>query len=143
VAVCLPLIDVEFLKLTTGADVSDRASTEALIGIVSSLIGEEFGGCVDPADASMRLKVICAEYTSFVMGTGSGGPATGLRAEQIGDYRVEYQSSNKADSFDLQVLRGMLASIHGPSAYTLTTMNDREPQPYSDALWDAVGSDGR
>ena len=123
---CDPLITPEFLHLTTGADITDEASVEALIVIVSTLIGEELGACVVPADADMRLRIVCAQYTSYVMssGSGGGGPAGNLRAEQIGDYRVEYQSSNKGDAFDLQVLRDMLASMYGASTYTVSTTDE-------------------
>ena len=68
--------------------------------------------------------MVCAQYVSFVMGSGSGGAAGGVRAEQIGDYRIEYQRSN-SDSFDLQTLRDMLNSMHGDSAYTVTTLDER------------------
>jgi hypothetical protein len=126
VADCQPLITPEFLNAMTGADVSDTARTEWVISTVSTLIGEELGGCVDPTSATMKLRVVCAQYCSYVMSSGSGSGASGnLRAEQIGDYRVEYQSSNKNDSFDLSVLRELLQSMHGGSTYTVTTMDTR------------------
>jgi hypothetical protein len=135
VADCQPLITPEFLAAMTGADVSDAARTEWVIVTVSTLIGEELGGCVDPTTSTMKLRVVCAQYCAYVMQSGSGSGAAGnLRAEQIGDYRVEYQSSNKNDSFDLSVLRELLQSMHGESAYTITTIEQRyeSSTPYFD-----------
>jgi hypothetical protein len=134
---CLPLIEPEFLGLVTGVDVSDTASVEALILVTSGLIGEELGGCVDPTTASMKLRVVAAQYTAYVMSSGSGtsGPAA-IRAEQVGDYRVEYQRA-QSDQFDLQVLRDMLASMHGGSAYSVSTLSDvnESSSPHVD-YWD-------
>lgn len=124
---CLPLITAAFLKTVTKVDVTDTEEADSLITIVSTLIGEELGGCVVPSAASMKLRVVCAEYTAFCMGSGAGG-GSDLRAEQIGDYRVEYQSSDRGDAFDLQVLRDMLASMHGASTYTVSTVDTRTDQ---------------
>lgn len=144
---CLPLITPEFLHTVTGVDISDTATVESLIIITSTLIGEELGGCVDPDTASMKLRVVCAEYTAYCMTSGAGG-GTDLRAEQIGDYRVEYQSSNKNDSFDLQVLREMLQSMHGASTYTVTTTDVKANSgvPFFDSFdpgWDEVAEGER
>lgn len=130
---CLPLITPEFLHTVTGVDVSDTASVEALILITSTLIGEELGGCVDPETATMKLRVVCAQYTAYSMSPRGSGPAA-VRAEQVGDYRVEYQAQGNSDMFDLQVLRDMLSSMHGGSAYSVSTLSDRlQPE-----WWDGV-----
>lgn len=125
---CLPLITAAFLQTVTKVDVADTSEVDSLIVIVSTLIGEELGGCVVPAQASMKLRVVCAEYTAFCMTNGAGGGAE-LRAEQMGDYRVEYQISGR-DAFDLQVLRDMLASMYGASTYTVSTVDTRTDQTY-------------
>jgi hypothetical protein len=136
VADCLPLITPDFLHTVTGVDVSDTAAVEELIVITSTLIGEELGGCVDPETATMKLRVVCAQYTAYVMTSGAGGSSAALRAEQIGDYRVEYQNSS-SDQFDLQVLRDMLASMHGGSAYSVSTLGETKESgtPHFD-YWD-------
>lgn len=120
---CSPLIDAAFLQTVTGVDVSNSTTVDDLIVIVSSLIGEELGGCVAPETASMKLRVVCAQYTAYVMNNGSTGGAAPLRAEQIGDYRVEYQRTSE-DRFDLQVLRDMLATMNSGSAYSVSTLGD-------------------
>lgn len=140
---CEALIDAEFLHLTTGADISDSVSVGALIVVVSTLIGEELGACVAPAAATMKLRLVCAQYTSFVMSSGPGTGQVGtLRAEQIGDYRVEYNSTS-SDSFNLQVLRDMLKSMNGSTTYSVQTTGAKVASglPYFDVFdpgWDEV-----
>ena len=129
---CQPLITKDFLHSVTGADISDGTAVDALIVIVSTLIGEELGGCVAPASASMKLRVVCAQYTAYCMTPRGAGPSA-VRAEQVGDYRVEYQTSGGGDAFDLQVLRDMLASMHAGSTYTVNTLADK-----TDPVWDGV-----
>jgi hypothetical protein len=121
---CQPLITPEFLHTVTGVDVSDPTAAEAIITIASTLIGEELGACVDPASASMKIRMVCAQYTAFCMGDSGGASPSGIRAEQVGDYRIEYQS-NGDDRFNLQVLRDMLASMYGGSSYSVGTLEKR------------------
>lgn len=137
---CDPLISAAFLNIVTGADiVSDPARVDAVIIIVSTLIGEENGNvCIVPAAASMKLRVVCAQYTSYVLGSGTGTTvAERVRAEQIGDYRVEYQ--NRGDEqYDLQLLRDMLNAMYGQSTYTINTMADKTSNRVDTALWEQV-----
>ena len=48
-----------------------------------------------------------------------------LRAEQIGDYRVEYQGNRTSES-DLQVLRDMLSAMYGGSTYSVNTLVEKQ-----------------
>jgi hypothetical protein len=121
---CEALVDTTFVKTVTGVDVSDTDRVESLIVIASTLIGEEFGACVDPDEASMRLRTVCANYVAYMMTSGAGGAAGALRAEQIGDYRVEYQGNRTSES-DLQVLRDMLSAMYGGSAYSVGTLVEK------------------
>jgi len=120
---CEPIIDAEFLQTVTGADISDLARVDELISVVSDLCAEELLGpyrCVNPELAPMRLKVVVAEYVYFNMKASSTEQI--VRAETVGDYRVEYQTK-QTPGFDLTVLRQMLKPLR-TRYYTMRTMDD-------------------
>jgi hypothetical protein len=129
VARCEPIIDATFLQTVTGADISDTARVDELISVVSDLCAEELLGpnrCVNPELAPMRLKVVVAEYVYFNMKASSTEQI--VRAETVGDYRVEYQTK-QIPGFDLNVLRAMLKPLR-IRYYTLRTMDDLTNEPY-------------
>ena len=121
---CDPLIDAGYVATVTGADVSDSDRVEALIQITSNLVGEILGtGCVDPAEASTRLKVTVAQFVA--RGLASTPQQEAVRAEQIGDYRVEFVAGTTGNvGIDVDVLRKMLTPLMpGGKNYSVQTID--------------------
>lgn len=133
---CEPLIDAVFVKTVTGADISDLSRVDELISITSDLVAEELVGptaCIDPTKAQMRLKVIVAEFVAYNLATRPGDQV--VKAEAVGDYRVEYQTSNTA-GMDLERLKRMLKPLRN-RAYTIHTIDELESDGRS-PVWRAV-----
>lgn len=119
---CEPIIDAEFVKTITGCDITDLSRVDDLISVTSDLVAEELLGpnmCVVPSAAPMRLKVIVAEYVGYNLVSRAADQV--VRAETVGDYRVEYQSSNSS-GMDLERLRRMLKPLRVRN-YTVKTMD--------------------
>lgn len=120
---CEPIVDAVFVKTVTGVDISDLNRVDELISITSDLVAEELVGptaCIDPARAQMRLKVIVAEFVAYNLSIRPGDQI--VKAESVGDYRVEFQTSNNS-GMDLGRLRQMLKPLRN-RAYTVHTMDD-------------------
>ena len=120
---CEPIVDAMFVKTVTGVDISDLSRVDELISITSDLVAEELVGpmaCIDPATAQMRLKVIVAEFVAYNLTIRPNDQV--VKAEAVGDYRVEYQTSN-GSGMDLTRLRQMLKPLRN-RAYTVHTMDD-------------------
>lgn len=133
---CEPIIDAEFVKTITGADISDLARVDDLISVTSDLVAEELLGpnlCVNPDLAPMRLKVIVAEFVAFNLVSRPNDQV--VKAETVGDYRVEYQSSNTS-GMDLERLRRMLKPLRVRS-YTVRTIDDLQSEG-SHPYWSVV-----
>lgn len=129
---CQPIIDANFLHMVTGVDISDIERIDNLISLVSDLIAAEMGGvCQDPDNCDIRVKVVCAQYVAHVLDASDDGSGS-IKAETIGDYRVEYRPG-ASDGFDLPMLRRMLSPVLG-RAYSTTTWNVERSSywPYDD-----------
>lgn len=134
---CEPIVDAMFVKTITGVDISDLNRVDELISVTSDLVAEELLGptaCIDPALAPMRLKVIVAEFVAYNLSTRPGDQV--VKAEAVGDYRVEYQTSNTS-GMDLERLKKMLKPLR-TRAYTVHTMDDLQSDGRS-IVWGAVG----
>jgi hypothetical protein len=120
---CEPIIDAQFVHTVTGCDISNLERVDDLISITSDLVAEELVGpqrCIIPDQAPMRLKVIVAEFVAFNLSINPNDQI--VKAETVGDYRVEYQSSNTS-GMDLQRLKAMLKPLR-TRAYTVRTIDD-------------------
>lgn len=120
---CEPIVDAAFVQKVTGADITDLYRVDELISITSDLVAEELLGpsrCISPDLAPMQLKVIVAEFVAYNLATRPNDQI--VRAETVGDYRVEYQTSNTA-GMDLQRLKQMLKPLR-VRFYTVQTMDN-------------------
>lgn len=133
---CEPIIDAEFVKTVTGADISNLQRVDELISITSDLVAEELVGptaCINPELAPMRLKVVVAEFVAYNLTIRPGDQV--VKAEAMGDYRVEYQTTSTS-GMDLDRLKRMLKPLR-VRAYTVHTVdelqNDNRP-----VVWRAV-----
>jgi hypothetical protein len=125
---CEPIIDAIFVQKVTGADISDLSRVDELISITSDLVAEEILGttrCFSPDLAPMQLKVIVAEFVAYNLTTKPNDQI--VRAETVGDYRVEYQSSNSA-GMDLDRLKRMLKPlrVRNYTTRTVDTLTNEE-----------------
>lgn len=119
---CEPIVDAVFVQKVTGVDISDLERVDELISITSDLCAEQLLGadrCIDPARAPMQLKVIVAEFVAYNLSTRPNDQV--VKAETVGDYRVEYQASNTG-GMDLQRLKEMLRPLR-LRFYTVQTMD--------------------
>jgi hypothetical protein len=126
-AECPPLVDAQFVALVTGADTSDFSKVDALISLSSALIARELGvTCVDPDQADVRVKVVCAQFVGALLQEATHDAM--VRAETVGDYRVEYLA-NSVRGADLAYLRKLLGPIRGMN-YSVTTLDRESPRAY-------------
>lgn len=119
---CEPIVDAVFVQKVTGVDISDLQRVDELISITSDLCAEQLLGpdrCIDPDRAPMQLKVIVAEFVAYNLSTRPNDQV--VKAETVGDYRVEYQASNTA-GMDLRRLKEMLRPLR-LRFYTVQTMD--------------------
>lgn len=120
---CEPLVDAVFVQTVTGVEIADLQRVDELISVTSDLVAEELIGpnaCINPQTVQMRLKLIVAQYVAYLLTTKSTDQT--LKAETVGDYRVEYQT-NVNSGFDLVKLRQMLSPLR-IRAYTVHTIDD-------------------
>lgn len=120
---CEPLVDAVFVQTVTGVEITDLQRLDELISVTSDLVAEELIGpnaCIDPARVEMRLKMIVAQYVAYLLSNKSTDQS--VKAETVGDYRVEYQTNLQA-GFDLFKLRQMLKPLRIRS-YTTVTVDD-------------------
>jgi hypothetical protein len=133
---CEPIVDAVFVKTVTGCDITDLSRVDELISITSDLVAEELLGpvaCVNPALAPMRLKVIVAEFVAYNLSVRPNDQI--VKAEAVGDYRVEYQTSNTS-GMDLERLKRMLKPLRTRN-YTVQTIDDLQLNGRS-VVWGAV-----
>jgi hypothetical protein len=132
---CEPIVDAAFVQMVTGADISDLKRVDELISVTSDLVAEELVGptaCINPELAQMRLKVIVAEFVAYNLTIRPNDQV--VKAETIGDYRVEYQNSN-GSGMDLGRLRMMLKPLRN-RAYTVHTIDELQTDGRS-VVWGA------
>jgi hypothetical protein len=84
------LIDVAYVETISGTTIADEdeARCEALIEIASDLVREEVGVAYTPENAPAKAKqAVCQLVLSALNAPGDDSM---VKAEQIGDYRVEF-----------------------------------------------------
>jgi hypothetical protein len=90
------LVSPEYVASSTGADITgDPARVEFLIGEAGSLICESLGRAYTPETVPVAVKQAIAILvnTALAADPGEGGATGGVKAEQIGDYRVEFATA--------------------------------------------------
>lgn len=136
-----PLVDPAFVQVVTGLDVTAYAErVDALIDIVSQLTAEYAGTVLDPEAVRMVVKIDLAEFIADTITSRPDGDDERaeqvVRAEQVGDYRVEYRTPGALDIDDLEARlarRGLR-----PTATTVSTLPDYGKRPGSDDYLVAV-----
>jgi hypothetical protein len=83
------IITPEYVAAVTGADVSDTPRVELLIGEATSLVEEWLDRTFDD-DMPAAVRQAIAILVAGALTDGNPGSEGDVKAEQIGDYRVEY-----------------------------------------------------
>lgn len=85
----MALVTASYVRQLTGADVSDAERVAFLMDVASGLVQEYAGRTWTVETAPTSVKAAVAYLVHDALMVGDETPWT--RAEQIGDYRVEYQ----------------------------------------------------
>ena len=110
-----PLITVEYVETILGSDV-DETRTEALIEIASDLVRDSVGFDYADDNSPARIKqAVCQLVISALISPGEEGS---VKAEQIGDYRVEFARTR--DAMDLAIVEELIGPFRR-RAYSVTT----------------------
>jgi hypothetical protein len=103
------LIDVAYVETISGSEVAegDEARCEALIEIASDLVREEVGTAYTPENAPAKAKqAVCQLVLSAL---NAPGDESVVKAEQIGDYRVEF--SRPGGVMDISTVEHLLEGL--------------------------------
>jgi hypothetical protein len=90
------LVTPEYVASSTGADITgDPTRVEFLIGEAGSLICESLGRAYTPETVPVAVKQAIAILVSTALASdgGEGGATGAVKAEAIGDYRVEFATA--------------------------------------------------
>ncbi len=87
------LVTVAFVEMIYGADI-DETRAAALITTASSIVREYCGASWDSSTVPTRVTLVVAQMVGNAF-ANTPADAAAVKAEQIGDYRVEY---SRADS---------------------------------------------
>ena len=120
------LVDADYVAFSTGADVStDPDRVDFLIEVASGLVCERCSVAWTDATAPVSVKQAVARLVSQALAIGSdstgstGAMPPGIKAEQIGDYRVEFASA--AVAMDMRSVDDLLRQWIRGSAYSIKT----------------------
>jgi hypothetical protein len=92
------LVTPEYVEATTGADVSDTERVTFLIEEASALVMEWLGRTFDSTTAPTAVKQAVAILVAGALNGSSPSSPEEVKAEQIGDYRVEYAGAGRYTS---------------------------------------------
>lgn len=111
------LVTPEYVAASTGADVSDEERTNFLIGEASSLVMDYLGKTYTPENAPTAVKQAVSIMVADVLeDDGEGGGGGDVKAEQVGDYRVEFANAGKYTAgLDIRQVEYLLAMVDGGS----------------------------
>lgn len=87
------LVDTAYVQTVHGATITDTTRCTALIGITSDIVREYCGTDWSSTTAPAQIKLVTAQLVSDAISKAPADSAA-VRAEQIGDYRVEYQRTS-------------------------------------------------
>jgi hypothetical protein len=107
-----PLVSADYVALigdrTFTTDEVTRATN--LIPIASNLVRQRIKRDVSSTTAPENAKLAVARLVLSVFDSGASGDGN-LRAEQIGDYRVEFQRAPAVQIMDMDIVEDLLKSI--------------------------------
>jgi hypothetical protein len=135
-----PLIDVSYVETIYGVQLDDEVRCEALILIASDLVCEEVGTPYTALTAPSRAKQAVCDLVISALSTDDEGS---VKAEQIGDYRVEYARSRAA--MDLGIVAHLLGPLRRGAYSVKTPLGVDGPADASTTSWYpfvAPGDDG-
>lgn len=119
------LVTPEYVAAVTGADISDTQRVELLIGEASRLVEEYLGMRFTADDAPTAVRQAVAILVAGALSGGGGAPGGGdgdVKAEQIGDYRVEYAGVGQyAPGLDLRRVLWLLTPLRGEGRRAVRT----------------------
>lgn len=122
------LVTAEYVGLLTGVDVNtDADRTDFLITEASALVQERCGTtwttATVPTVVKQAIAILVAQALLAAVGEGDGGGVVppNLRAEQIGDYRVEFDPRAPLPGMDIAAVAHLLAPWMARSVYSVQT----------------------
>lgn len=117
-----PLVNAAYLTLIDGRTFTEDelARVNGLITIASNLVrsSAKIDYAATTAPEFARLAVARLVLSALDTGSTSESDAN-VRAEQIGDYRVEYQRSPAVQDMDMSIIEDLLRRIRR-SSYSVT-----------------------
>ena len=87
------LVTVEFVEMIYGATV-DAERAAVLVAVASNVVREYCGAAWDSTDVPANISLAVAQMVGDAF-TSTPADAAQVKAEQIGDYRVEYTRANQ------------------------------------------------
>lgn len=109
------LVTPQYVAASTGADVTDVERTQFLIGEASSLVMDYVGRTYTPETAPTAVKQAVSIMVASALEAG-GTDGGDVKAEQIGDYRVEFGGAGQyTDGLDIRQVEYLLAMVAGGS----------------------------
>ena len=105
------LITAEYVAASTGADVAgDPKRVGFLILEASTMVMEYLGRPYTPENAPVAVKQAVAVMVSSVL-ADKDTTAPDIKAESIGDYRVEFQAGGFTSGLDIRQVAYLLAPL--------------------------------
>ena len=83
------LVTISFVEVIYGIDGMDEMRGTVLITLASDVVREYCGKAWDSSDVPAQIKLVVAQMVGDAYST-TPSDAAKIKAEQIGDYRVEY-----------------------------------------------------
>lgn len=126
-----PLINTAYVALIGNRTLTDAETTaaNALIPIASNLVRSELKRDLSSTTAPEKARLAVARLVLSVLDGGSDGD---VRAEQIADYRIEYQRSPAVYVMDVAIVADLLRGIKAGSKSVRTNV----PQDGEDGIFD-------
>lgn len=107
-----PLVNAAYVALIGNRTLTSDETTRAtnLIPIASNLVRTALKRDVSSTDAPEAAKIAVARLVLSVLDSGPDGEAN-LRAEQIGDYRAEFQRAEPVQLMDMSIIRDLMSQV--------------------------------
>lgn len=114
------LITPEYVAQVTGADVTDLNRVLLLIAEATEVV---YAYLRRPIPSERPPAIIRIAIASVVANSLSAAEAGNVRAEQIGDYRIEFGQASGAVGFDLRPVAHILDRYRGTAVNARTPVN--------------------
>lgn len=103
------LVTPGYVAAVTGADISDDARVALLIDEASALVMEHLSREYTAETAPVAVRQAVAILVAGALGGDS--ESDGVKAEQIGDYRVEFAGGRFTSGLDIRRVEYLLAPL--------------------------------